>query len=111
MLGAAGDVDLGVPDQSRERPADEGTRVTRGGDVGIVQHGMAVTTQPPVVARLGLAEQTNEPLALCRRQLPGRIETQSLERGAHRLHVDRVVHDGMIDRERTRPGRRQAHRL
>ena len=109
MLGAAGYVDFSVADQSRKRPADEGTRVTRGSDVGIVQHGMAVTTQPPVVAGLGLAEQSNEPLALLQRELPGCIETEALERGAHRLDVNRVVHNGMIDCERAGPCRGHAH--
>ncbi len=71
--------------------------MTRGGDVRIVEHGMAVTAQPPVVAGLGLAEQSNEPPALCRRQLADRIETKPLERGTHWLHVDRIFHDGMID--------------
>src|SRR6266404_5473012 len=103
VLGAAGNIDFGVPDKSRKRPTDEGARVARGGDVGIVQHGMAVTAQLSVVAGLGLAKQSNEPSALRRRQLPGAIETEALERGAHRLHVDRVAHDGMIDRERPRP--------
>src|SRR5262245_4178115 len=49
VFGAAGNIDFGVSDKSRKRPADEGARVARGGDVGIVQHGMAVTAQLSVV--------------------------------------------------------------
>jgi len=97
MLGTTRDIDLGVPNQSRERPADEGARVTRGGDVRIVEHGMAVTAQPPVVAGFRFAEQSNEPPARCRGQLASRIETKPPERGTHWLHVDRIFHDGMID--------------
>ena len=77
MLGAAGHVDLGVPDEARQRAADEGTGVPGGGDVGIVQHGVAVAAQPPVVAGLGLAEERNEPRALCRRELAGRAQPEA----------------------------------
>src|ERR1700741_3396 len=59
VLGAAGNIDFGGPDKRRKRPTDEGARVARGGDVGIVQHGMAVTAQLSVVAGLGLAEQSD----------------------------------------------------
>src|ERR1700730_12592282 len=52
VLGAAGNIDFGVPDKRRKRPTDEGARVARGGDVGIVQHGMAVTAPASVVAGL-----------------------------------------------------------
>ena len=67
MLGSAGDVDFGVTDEAGERAAHEGARVAGAGDVGIVQHGVAMTAQPAVVARLRLAEQRHETRALLRR--------------------------------------------
>src|SRR6266851_8383229 len=90
VLGAAGDVDLRVPDEARERAADEGAGVAGRGNVGIVEHGVAVAAQSAVVARLGLAEERDQAGARARRQLPGGIETEPPERAAHRIDVDRV---------------------
>ena len=109
MLGPTGHVDLGVSDEARQRAAHEGTGVPCGGDVGIVQHGVAVAAQPAVVAGLGFAEERNEPRSLCRRELAGRAQPEACKRRAHRLDIDRVSHHCMIDRERSGPGRRHAH--
>ena len=53
MFGAAGDIDLGVSDQAGERATDKGPRVTRRRDVGIIEHGVAVSAQLAVMAGFG----------------------------------------------------------
>ena len=101
MLGAARHVDFRVPDEAGQRAADKGAGVAGGGDVRIVQHGVAMAAEPAVVAGLGLAKEGNEPRALCRRELAGRTQPEACKGRAHRLDIDRVSHHGMINRERT----------
>ena len=105
MLGAARHVDFRVPDEAGQRAADKGAGVAGGGDVRIVQHGVAMAAQPAVVAGLGLAKEGNELRALLGRELPGATEPKACKRRAYRLDIDRVNHDRMIDceRDRTRP--------
>src|SRR5258708_26294633 len=83
VLGAAGNIDFGVPDKSRERSTDEGARVARGGDVGIVQHGMAVSPPLSLVAGPRPAGQGNEAAPVRPRAPPRAIATPAaLDRGA-----------------------------
>src|SRR5260370_41357095 len=91
MLGPARDIDLGMPDQRREHPADEGARVTCGGDIGIVEHGMAVTPQPPVVAGFGLSQQSNKPPAVWPRRPGPPLEIESLQSNTPRVPADSIV--------------------
>ena len=76
MLGAARHVDLGVADNARERARLEGTGMARGGNVGIVQHGVTVPAQPAVMARLRLGQHRDEAIALLGRELSGGAQAQ-----------------------------------
>jgi len=83
-----------MPDQRRERPADEGARVTRAAMSESSSMVWAVTAQCGWLASPCRAEQ--RAACVCRRQLADRIRP-SAERGTQWLHVDRIFHDGMID--------------
>jgi hypothetical protein len=61
--------------------------------------------QETVMTRLRLGEHGKEPCALFRRDLSGGCDAEPAERGAHRLDVDGVRHDGVIDGKRARPRR------
>ncbi len=98
-----------MADETRERAADECARVARGGDVGIVEHAVAIAAQEGVVARLRLGQHRNQPLALLRRQLPGSRHPEPIECSTHRLDVDRIRHHGVIYGQWTRPARRHSH--
>ena len=60
MLRAARYIDFGMTDEPGKRAADEGAGVTRGGNVGIAQHGVTETAQTAVVAGLCLGENRHE---------------------------------------------------
>ena len=64
MLGTAGDIDFRVADQPRQRAADEGAGVPGRRDVGVVEHGVAMTAQAAIVAGLGLCQHGDETAAL-----------------------------------------------
>jgi len=108
MLGTARDVDFGVTDETRERATDKGTGVARGGNVGVVQHGVAVATQQAVVTRLGFGEHRDKTIALFGRKLPPRTQPKPSERRSHGLDINRIAHHPMIDGEGTAPSLRHA---
>ena len=56
MLGAAGDINLGVTDKAGQRTANKGAGMPRRRDVGIVQHGMTKAAQHRTLARFGLRQ-------------------------------------------------------
>src|ERR1700719_4544606 len=55
MLGAAGHEDLRVADEAAERAGHERAGVAGRGDIGIVQHGVAMAAQAALAARFRLA--------------------------------------------------------
>ena len=61
MLGAAGDVDLGVADQARQRAGDERAGMACRRDIGIIQHAMTMPAQEAIVAHA--PKDTFPPLA------------------------------------------------
>ena len=71
MLGAAGNENLRVSDEPAECAGDERARVPRRRNIGIVEHGVTMAAQAPAAARLGLGQQSDEPLAF------GTVDQQS----------------------------------
>src|SRR6185503_6968688 len=60
VLGAAGHEDFGMTDEAAERAGDESAGVAGGGDVGIIEHGMAIAAQVAAAAGLGLGEERDQ---------------------------------------------------
>ena len=62
MLGAAGDVDETGARRPADQPAYRSAGVTRRGDVGILQHGVAEAADEAIRRRLGLGEDVDQPI-------------------------------------------------
>jgi hypothetical protein len=91
--------------KTRQRAANEGACMPGRGDIRIVEHAMTVPAQEAVMARLRLGKHRKEPFAVSRRDLSGTCNAEPAERSAHRLDVDRVRHDRVINGEWARPCR------
>ena len=59
MLGAAGHEELGMADDAGEHAADEGAGMAGGGDVAVVEHGVAAAAHGPPRAASALASSAD----------------------------------------------------
>jgi len=99
VLGAAGHEQFRMADETGEGATGEGAGVAGGTDVGIVEHGVAVAAEHTGRPGLSLGKKGDQPLALPSWQLSGCLETEPGKGRAHRLDIDSIGHDRMIDRQ------------
>ena len=80
VLRTAGHINLSVADKPRQGAADEGAGMAGGRNIEVVQHGMPITAQAAIVARLGLAQHRHQPPAFRWQQLAGGRKAETAER-------------------------------
>src|SRR5882724_11850411 len=92
MLSTARDVDGVGPCEPTDQPAHGGAGVTRGVDVGILEHGVTKTANEAIRRGLGLGKDVDQPTLRSRVE---RIEPDASDRVHHRRKIDRIAHHRM----------------
>jgi exonuclease SbcC len=77
VLGSPGNENLGMAHEPRQRAGHESAGMARGGNVGIVEHGVAEAAQDTRGGRLGLGEQGHELRAFSRLKLAPRRQAKA----------------------------------
>ena len=103
MLGAAGDIDFRVSDETRQRAGDECAGVARGGNIPVVEHRVTITAQRSRRARLRLGEHRDDPRSRGALNCPAvaRPSSASASRTGSMSMLSRITQ--MADSQRSAP--------